>query len=181
MIKFAKKTTMKVSTITQNALIASLYIILTVLPPFNALAYGPIQFRISEALLVFGFLRKDWLLGLIIGTFFANLFGPLGGGFALIDAVFGSLITGLSLWVMIHLKNVWLTPLAPILLNGIYLSLFLPFAFELPFTLVVIVSTFASVAAGEAVVLYALGIPLYFGLISNPNLRHLLGIHHGSK
>jgi uncharacterized membrane protein len=166
---------MKVKTITQNAIIASLYIVLTLMPPLNAIAFGPIQFRISEALLMLILFRKDFLFGVVIGTFFANLFGPLGGTFAIIDAVVGSLVTILAGVWMGRNKNVWIAIIGPIVFNGIYLAFFLPFALLLPFTFPVILTTFASVAFGEAVVLIGLGMPLYQLIKRTPFLKQILG------
>jgi uncharacterized membrane protein len=152
---------MKIHQITQNAMVASLYIVLTVVPPLNAISFYAIQFRISEALLVILLLRKDFLFGLLIGTFFANLLGPLGGGFALIDAVVGTLVTlAAASWMLVQ-KRFTLAMLAPIILNGLYLAFFLPFALELQVTPALWFTTFFTVALGEATVLFLLGWPLF--------------------
>ncbi|HOF43397.1 MAG TPA: QueT transporter family protein, partial [Bacilli bacterium] len=47
--------------IVRNALIASLYVVLTVINPFS---FESIQFRISEILILLVFFRKDYFLGL---------------------------------------------------------------------------------------------------------------------
>jgi uncharacterized membrane protein len=169
---------MNIRTMTQHAMLASLYIVFTIFPPFNAIAYGPVQFRISEALLMFVLVRKDFVYGLVIGTFFANILGTLGGSFALIDAFVGSVVSLLACVWMIKVKRVGVAILAPILLNGLYLGLFLPFVFALPFTWPTILGIAGSVMVGEAAVLVVLGIPLYLVLLRHRALRRLLGIAH---
>ncbi len=37
------------------AVVAALYVILTLTPPFSAISYGPVQFRIAECLCVLAF------------------------------------------------------------------------------------------------------------------------------
>ncbi len=168
---------MNIQRMTRNAVIASLYIVLTLVPPLNALSYFAIQFRISEALLILVWFRKDYAIGLIIGTFIANLFGPIGGGFAFIDAVIGSLITYLALTVMILVKHKGIGLLAPVVLNGIYLALFLPIAIPaLTLSFEIAMVTGFTVALGEAAVVYLLGIPLYYFLKKQPRMLTLLKV-----
>jgi uncharacterized membrane protein len=84
----------------------------------NAISFYAIQFRVSEALLILLLFRRDLIVGILIGTFFANLFGPLGGGFAILDAFFGTsvtLVAGLWIWTQ---KRFTLAMLAPIIFNG---------------------------------------------------------------
>ncbi|MCI8465215.1 MAG: QueT transporter family protein [Lachnospiraceae bacterium] len=71
----------------QGALIAAIYVALTV--PFAPIAFGPIQFRISEALAVLPYFTPAAIPGLFIGCLISNL---LGSGVVL-DIVFGSLAT----------------------------------------------------------------------------------------
>lgn len=161
---------MHVNELTQSALIAALYLVLTITPPLNTIAYASIQFRISEALLILLFFKKKLLFGLVIGTFLANLLGPLGGAFSLIDAGLGSLVTYLAGSWLVKQKHFWVGILAPILFNGIYLGLFLPFALDLPKDLGIFLATGGSVAFGQLVVLVVLGFPLYVLLKKNPKL-----------
>ncbi len=161
---------MKIQVMTRNALIASIYVVLTLTPPLNALSFYAIQFRISEALLILVWFRKEYAIGILIGTFFANLFGPLGAGFAWIDAILGSLITLCSLWIMTKITSRWIGLIAPVLLNGLYLAIFLPLALSLPYTFELMFTTMLTVGFGEALVLYALGMPLAVLIQRQPNL-----------
>ena len=87
-----------------NALIASLYVVLTlVLAPFS---YSTkllfIELRLSETLLVLTFYNKKYGPGLIIGCFVANL---LGSSLGVIDWVFGTLQTSLSVLTYLLIKE----------------------------------------------------------------------------
>ena len=44
------------------AIVAALYVVLTMTPPLNAISYGPMQFRISEMLNFTAFFNKNILL-----------------------------------------------------------------------------------------------------------------------
>ena len=59
-----------------NAMIACVYAALTI--ACSSIAYGGIQFRISEILIFLAFYNKKYIPGLIIGCFLANLPSPLG-------------------------------------------------------------------------------------------------------
>ena len=63
-------------TITQNAIIACAYAILTLV--IAPLAYSEIQFRLSEIMVFLAFYNKKYIPGLIIGCFIANMPSPLG-------------------------------------------------------------------------------------------------------
>ncbi len=161
---------------TRNAMIATIYIVLTLVPPLNTLSFLAIQFRVSEALLVLVWFRKDYVIGLVIGTFIANFFGPLGGAFSVLDALIGSMVSFLALHIMMRIKPRWAGLLAPIVLNALYLAIFLPFALSIEpsafigFAFV----TGLSVALGEAAVLGLLGLPMVYLIESQPRLFQLM-------
>jgi uncharacterized membrane protein len=167
---------MKIHSMTRNAMIATLYIVLTLVPPLNSLSFLAIQFRVSEALLVLVWFRKDYVIGLVIGTFIANFFGPLGVAFSVLDAVLGSLISFLALHIMIRIKPRWAGLLAPIVLNALYLAIFLPFALPIEPSAFIgfAIATGLSVALGEAAVLVLLGLPMVFLIESQPRLLQLM-------
>ena len=165
---------MKIQWMTRNALIASLYIALTLTPPLNALSFYAIQFRVSEALLILVWFRKEYAIGILIGTFFANVFGPLGAGFAWIDAIAGTLISFFAFIVMMRVKSRPLGLLAPVIFNGIYLAFFLPFALDLTYSFGFILTTMLTVSIGEAVVVYLMGLPLFWVIQKQPFLIKLI-------
>jgi uncharacterized membrane protein len=161
---------------TRNAMIATIYIVLTLVPPLNTLSFLAIQFRVSEALLVLVWFRKDYVIGLVIGTFIANFFGPLGGGFSVLDAFLGSMVSFLAIQLMIRIKPRWVGLLAPIVLNALYLAIFLPFALSIEPSAFIgfAFATGLSVALGEAAVLILLGLPLVLLIESQPRLLQLM-------
>lgn len=84
--------------VAQVAIVAALYAVLTwgVAP----IGYGPLQFRISEVLKVL-VLFDPWLvLGIGIGTFFANMLSPYVGPWELAWMPFTDMAGGLLAWAL---------------------------------------------------------------------------------
>ena len=73
---------------TRIALFAAVYAALTI--ALAPISYGPVQFRVSEAMTVLPALFPEAAPGLFIGCFIANLFGGNGA----LDVIFGSLERG---------------------------------------------------------------------------------------
>ena len=80
----------------QIALVAAIYIALTITPPFNAISFGAYQFRISEMMNFMAFYNRKYILGVTIGCMIANLYS-----FGIIDVFVGgwSTLVFLSLGV----------------------------------------------------------------------------------
>jgi len=161
------------------ALIAAMYIVFTMVPPFSAISYGAVQFRLGEALVLLPFLLDEAVIGVVVGCLVANLFSPFG----LIDVIVGTSVTALAALLTRHLRRtgrLWLAAIPPIVLNAFivpaYVStLTLPGAENLPLThsftagLRFIVMHFSwgvympvalSILAGEAAVVILLGLPV---------------------
>ena len=84
-----------VKTLTIQALIAAIYVVLTVaIAPFS---YGAVQFRISESLSQLVVFSKKYWFPITLGVAIANIFSPLG----IVDVFFGTLGTGLALAISI--------------------------------------------------------------------------------
>ncbi|WDC83767.1 QueT transporter family protein [Caloramator sp. mosi_1] len=98
-------------------LIAALYVVLTL--PFASFSYGPIQFRVAEALTIIPLYETAAIPGLFIGCMFANIFG----GFGLVDIVFGSLTTLLAAYLTSKAPNMYIGVLPPILLNALIIPI----------------------------------------------------------
>ena len=58
------------------AILAAVYALLTVLPPLNALGYGPVQVRVAEALTVLPYVLPWAPASLYLGCILANLGSP---------------------------------------------------------------------------------------------------------
>ena len=145
--------------IARSGMIAALYVVLTLL--FQPISFGPVQFRVSEALTVLPILTHDAVPGLFIGCLLANL---LGGG-VWFDVVLGSIATLLAALCMRKLRDKpFLAALFPTIFNGLIVGPVVYFAFvHAPGSAVngfALLSTAGSVALGEWVVCYALGLPL---------------------
>lgn len=75
--------------ITRSAIIAALYALLTILT--QPISYGPIQFRVSEALCILPLIFPESVIGLTIGCFIANIIGC-----GIFDIVLGTTATMLA-------------------------------------------------------------------------------------
>lgn len=179
--------------ITRIAAIAALYAACTLACSLflGGLTWGPVQFRLSEALCVLALFTPDAIWGLTLGCAIANLINiPLSGlgTLGLLDVVFGSLATFIGATVCWRLRDrPLLAVLGPVLANAIVVPLYLPLMLQgmgfytIPFTstsldgayLPMVIFGFIAVGIGEAVVLYALGIPLQKALAGTPLARRL--------
>ncbi|MGT2906641.1 QueT transporter family protein [Streptococcus dentiloxodontae] len=79
----------------QIAIVAAIYVVLTVTPPLNAISYGPYQFRISEMLNFLAFYNRKYILAVTLGCVIANFFAYgwidvlVGGGSTLLFVSLG--------------------------------------------------------------------------------------------
>ena len=111
----------KVLHLVQGAAIAAIYVVLVVV--FKYWSFGPIQFRIAEALTILPFFTPAAIPGLFVGCLLANL---LGGAIPA-DIIFGSIATLIGALGSYALrKHKWLIPLPPILAN----TLIVPFVLK---------------------------------------------------
>ena len=107
-----------------GAAIAAIYVALTM--SFSAISFGPVQFRISEALCILPFFTPAAIPGLFIGCFLSNLLC----GAAVMDVVFGSIATligAVGSYCLRH--NKWLVCVPPILANAIIIPWVLRYAY----------------------------------------------------
>lgn len=145
------KNTERTLQLCRAAIIAALYVALTLL--FQPISFGAVQLRISEALCILPVLWPEAITGLAVGCLLSNL---LAGALPP-DVVFGTLATLLAAIATLKLcKNIWLAALMPVLFNGVIIGLVLTYAYQIP----ALFLNMLTVALGEAVVLYVLGVPL---------------------
>lgn len=162
---------MNIRTLTKTAIISAVYCILTlVLAPIS---YGIVQFRISEVLTVLPRFTKSSIWGLSIGCLLANYLGmSFMGSVGIIDVVFGTLATFLAaVCSYAFRKNKYLVALFPPVFNGIIVGTYLHF---LVFTNINILFCILSVAIGEAVVTYVMGIMLINFIEKNPRIGEII-------
>lgn len=134
------------------ALYAALYAALTLAPGLNALAYGQVQFRVSEALMVFACFDPAAVIGLTVGTAIANLGSPMMP----VDVIVGTALTLVAAVVM-HVIGPRIIALAsPVIVNAFGVAAMLALVLDLPYW----ASAFW-VGIGEATVLFTLGLAVF--------------------
>ena len=152
----------KIQFIVSQAIIASLYVVLTVvIGPFS---YMAIQLRISEILVLLCFYKKDYIVGLTLGCFIANLFSPM----LIYDITLGLLATVLSLICVSKSKNLYVAIIFPVLFNGLLVALELTLAYELPYFISVL-----EVGCGELIAML-IGVVTFKLLEKNQKVMNLL-------
>lgn len=135
----------KTKTLVTGAIIAALYVVLTLLANAFGLASGVIQVRISEALNVLVCFTGAAVPGVTVGCLLANL---LTGG-VVMDVIFGTLASFIGAFGGYLLrKNRLLALLCPILSNTIIVPFVLKFAYGAPDALWFL---FGSVSVGEVI------------------------------
>lgn len=144
--------------LTRCALVAAVYVALTMLSNVLNLAFGPIQLRFSEALTVLPFLLPETAWGLFIGCMLSNILSPYGP----LDLIVGSAATLLAALLTARCRNQWAAALPPVVCNAVLVGALI--AWEQAGTGSAFAPAFAynalTVGAGEAAACYAMGLPL---------------------
>ncbi len=149
--------------IVQSAVIAALYAGLTYAASTLNLAYGPIQFRFSEALTILAAISPAAIPGLTVGCFLGNITSPYG----IIDIICGTMATFIAALMSYKTRNLKIKDLPllsaffPVIANaiivGIEITIFMPEGFKLKAFLI----NALQIAIGQFVMCYGLGLPLY--------------------
>ena len=169
-----QKQTYHTRTLALAAMIASLYTVLTLLAAFWGLAYGPIQFRFSEAMTILPVFTASAVPGLTIGCFLSNLFS----GYST-DMVVGTLATLISAVGTRLLRSIrWhglpiLAPLPPVFVNAVFVGAEIVILSPGGFAWAEFLTQACSVGASQLVVCYGLGLPLAAWINSNKILKSL--------
>ena len=145
------------------AVYAALYAVLTLAPGLNALAYGQVQFRVSEALMIFACFDPAAVLGLTVGTAIGNLGSPMMP----VDTVFGALLTLAAAGIMYVIGPRVIALAAPVIVNAFGVAAMLALLLDLPYW-----ASAVWVGIGEAAVLFTLGLAL---LLAVRRRRDLFG------
>lgn len=157
-----KSQTLRTQHMVQGAVIAAIYTVLTLLAAAVNLAYGPVQFRFSEALTILPVFTPAAVPGLALGCLLSNIWSGYGAA----DMVFGTLATLLAAVATrmvrnIRIKNIpYLAPFPPVLINAVIVGLEIAILSPGGFVWATFWSIALSVGAGELVVCYVLGLPL---------------------
>ena len=148
----------KVLMTTQAAMIAALYVVLTLLANALGLANYAIQVRFSEALTILPYFTPAAIPGLFVGCLLSNIIT----GCAPMDVVFGSLATLAGAVGTYALRKIkWIAPIPPIVANIIVVPLVLTYVYKFEGSLIYFGIT---VGIGEVISCGLLGMILLFAL-----------------
>ena len=141
--------------LTQAAMIAALYVVLTYIANLFGLASGVIQIRLSEMLCILPVFTPAAIPGLFIGCLLSNILT----GCVIWDILFGSLATlagAIGTYLLRNHKFVFTLP--PVAANMIVVPLVLQYAYGVPDAVWDLAVT---VGAGEVISVCILGMLLY--------------------
>lgn len=183
MMKDEKKKKIKKGTLylVRTAVIAALYFVLTIVAA--PIAYGPLQFRIGEALTLLPIIFPSAVPGLALGCFLANIFSP----YAWADMVFGTLATLSASLITNAIGNALrqkslvirglVGAIPPILIN----------AFALPLIWVLLEVDFAywinfgQIVATQTGTILIVGLPLMLAIARTPLVDEKVRLHKDKK
>ena len=138
-------------------LVAAIYVVLCL--ALQPLSYGAVQVRVAEALCLLPVFGAEYIVGVVLGCFLANLLGS-----TIVDVIFGTLATLLACLVTYKLRNVRFKGLAiaaslpPVLFNAVIIWL-------------ACITNGISVGIGELISCTVLGVVLVKLIESNAALR----------
>ena len=155
---------MSAKRLVRASVIAALYVVLTYSLP--ALAYGPIQFRLSEVMTLLAFIDPFYILPLTLGCAIANIGSPFG----IIDVIVGSIASFLALYSMSKTKNIYIASLFPTLFSFM-IGLEILFLSNEPINFFLITG---QIMISQFVVVSILGVILFKGLEKNEYMINML-------
>ena len=155
----------KVLFLTQAAMIAAIYVVLTFIANAFGLANYAVQVRFSEALTILPYFTPAAIPGLFVGCLLSNILT----GCALPDIIFGSIATLLgALGTYALRRHKWLAPVCPTIANTIIVPLVLIYGYGLLIEGWSVLKCFGyyclTVGAGEVISCGILGMILLFTL-----------------
>lgn len=169
-----KTNQLSVARLVRCAVIAAVYVVLCLaLAPFS---YGAVQVRIAEALCLLPVFGAEYIVGVTLGCFLANLLGS-----TVIDVVFGTLATLLACLVTYKLRNVRVKGLAiPASLPPVVFNMLIVGAFEITFffsdtapTAALAAFNAVAVGIGEIISCTIVGVAMVKLVESNEGLKRI--------
>ncbi|MBM7560648.1 QueT transporter family protein [Fusibacter tunisiensis] len=141
-----------VTYLVKAGVIGALYVVLVAVFSFSS--FGPIQFRIAEALTILPYFTSAAIPGLFVGCLIANIIG----GAVIGDIIFGSLATLLAAYLSYKLRKFeYLVPVPPVIINTIVVGILLKVAYGFPEGLLALMS---GVFLGQMVSAFGIGLIL---------------------
>ena len=154
--------------------VAAIYVVLCMaLQPFS---YGAVQVRVAEALCLLPVFGPEYIAGVVLGCFLANLLGS-----TIVDVIFGTLATLLACLVTYKLRDIRVKGLAiPASLPPVVFNMIIVGAFEITFffsdgapTAMLAVFNAVTVGIGELISCTILGVALVKLIESNASLNKI--------
>lgn len=190
---------MKSTEIAHVGVIAAVYAACTLLTMLflGSLAWGPVQFRVSEALCVLALFTPAAVPGLTLGCAIANIANIAFSGtgmLGMLDVVFGSAATFAGALFTWRMRSHPVAALAgPVIANALIVPAYLPILLQatgfytIPFTSISLDGAWpfmylfglVSTGIGEAVIMYVLGYPLGRSLARSPYFKESSPFDHG--
>ena len=160
------KTYFSTKVIARTGIVAALYMVATL--AVEPLAFGAIQLRFSEVMVLLAFIDPLYSIGLIIGCAISNLYSPVGA----VDVIFGTLgtvvaVIGVSKSKSLLMATIWPTLSMTIVTIGISLGAGIPY---LP--------TLVTVMLGEFAVVTCIGYPIFKKILQDTKLVDILKINN---
>lgn len=154
-----------IKSIAMNAIIAALYVVLSLISGPLAFVGGSLQFRLSEILNLLIFFNPSYIFGVSLGCLLTNILSLYG----LPDLILGTLATVISGLLIIlvskTIRKLLIASLTPVIIN----ALIVPFAIFLYDTSVPLYTfywtSFMFVGLGELIVVTIIGYPLFLVLV----------------
>lgn len=140
--------------VTRSALVAAVYFALaTALQPVS---FGPVQFRLSEALVLLPVFMPESIIGVTFGCFLSNFFYS-----TMYDVIFGTVATGVAAVLTFLLRRTkFLYVLPPLILN----ALLVPLIWVADGSDAAYLLNFGLILASEVIVVAVIGWPLTIAL-----------------
>ena len=161
-----KKNYLSAKVIARTGIVAALYMVGTL--AVEPLAFGAIQLRFSEVMVLLAFIDPIYSVGLIIGCAISNLYSPVGA----VDVIFGTLgtvvaVIGVSKSKSLLMATIWPTLSMTIVTIGISLGVGIPYF-----------PTLLTVMIGEFIVVTCIGYPIFKKILQNTKLVENLKINN---
>ena len=161
-----KNQNLSVRKLARCGMVAALYVVLCMaLQPFS---YGAVQVRVAEALCLLPVFGAEYIFGVVLGCFLANLLGS-----TIVDVIFGTLATLLACLVTYKLRNIRFKGLAlaaslpPVVFNAVIIGIEIAVMFPDPSS----VTNGISVGIGELISCTVLGVLLVRIIEASPAVR----------
>ncbi len=154
----------KIKYLTEAAIIATLYVVLTLVSkPFSL---GYVEVRFSEALCVLPFFMPGSVWGLFVGCIISNIFSG-----SIVDIIVGSLATLIGAYIASKIKIKWLCPLPTVLSNTILIP-FVIMSYMNEWHTPTYIFSVAGVFISEMISVYGLGMILLIIFDKRKIIKH---------